>query len=55
MQTLAELGSVFAKDCGGEYVESYEDIFSYIESAPSNVIVVIFTAGDLDWHMRGYI
>ena len=49
---INELGNEFARACGGRYTDQFPDIVSFLDSQGSDTIVVLFTAGDLDYLLR---
>jgi len=55
IETIDELGELFAKTAGGIYTTTFNDVAMQLIDAPSNSIVVIFTAGNLDFQIRNYL
>jgi len=53
--TLKSLGNKFAKACGWIYRENFEQIIKDIESAAKDTIIVIYSAGDIDYTLRKYL
>lgn len=52
---LEELGSLFAKACEWSYSTDINDIIKIINNADNKTIVVIFSAGDVDYKIRKYL
>lgn len=55
IETINELGELFAKTAGGKYTTTFNDIAMQLINAPGNTLVVIFTAGNLDFKIRNYM
>lgn len=47
-----EYSKLFAHKCGAEFMDSYDEARKLIQERTSNTIVVIMTAGNLDWEIR---
>ncbi|MCX6823101.1 MAG: Mur ligase family protein [candidate division SR1 bacterium] len=52
IKTLKELGNKFASACGGTYIDTFETITKKINEAKKGEIVVIYSAGDIDFLVR---
>ncbi len=50
-----EYSKLFAHKCGAEFMESYDEARKLIQEKTSDTIVVIMTAGNLDWEIRGRV
>ncbi len=55
IETINQLGELFAKTAGGTYTTTFNDIAMQLIDSPSNSLVVIFTAGNLDFQIRNYL
>lgn len=53
--TLEDLGNHFAKECWGIYTKDFTMITKEIENTDSDSIVVIYSAGDIDFKIRKHI
>ena len=52
INNIHELGQIFAKACNGEYQEQRQNIETIIQSADENHVIVIFSAGSIDYNVR---
>lgn len=52
IRTKEELGKAFAKTCKGIYISSPKEIIQKIESIDKKNIIVIYSAGDIDFLVR---
>ncbi|MEI6426341.1 MAG: Mur ligase family protein [Candidatus Absconditabacteria bacterium] len=52
IHNIEELGNVFAKACGGTYTDQRSDIETVISTTPKDEIIVIYSAGDIDYEVR---
>ena len=55
IHTLEDLGNHFAKVCWGTYTTNFEVITKAIEQAKNDTIIVIYSAGDIDYKIRKYL
>lgn len=53
VQTVSDLGNLFAQSGGAVYTEQVADVLELIEKSTQTEVIVIFTAGDLDRLVRG--
>ncbi|MFA5747737.1 MAG: cyanophycin synthetase [Candidatus Absconditabacterales bacterium] len=53
-QNLNDLGNHFARQGGGIYTTKFEDITKKINNSDKNTVIIIFTAGNLDYKLRNY-
>ncbi len=53
--TLKSLGNKFAKACGWLYRDDFATITKDIESTTKDTIIVIYSAGDIDYTLRNYL
>ena len=51
IQTFDQLGEIFAKQCSGVYMTDFDELYTYIQSIESGVILV-WSAGDVDRALR---
>ncbi|GHW02424.1 hypothetical protein AGMMS50249_2100 [candidate division SR1 bacterium] len=54
-QTVAELGEAFAEHCNATYLPEFSDLQKEIEKADSNSVIVVYSAGDIDWKLRQWL
>jgi UDP-N-acetylmuramate-alanine ligase len=52
---LPQLGDAFAQACWWTYTDHFDDITSIIQSAKKDDIIVIYSAGDIDFKLRNYL
>ena len=52
IHNIQELGNVFAEACRWRYIDQRSDIETYIWNAEKNEIIVIYSAGDIDYQVR---
>lgn len=50
--TISELWNIFAKNCGGKYIENIDEILNKISHWKNNEIIAIFSAWDIDFLIR---
>lgn len=50
--SVTELWNIFAKNCNWKYLTEISDVKEIINTAWENEIITIFTAWDLDYHIR---
>jgi UDP-N-acetylmuramate-alanine ligase len=53
--SVKELGEKFANHCGASYVESFEGVKKVIKNADENSIVIVYSAGDIDYDLRKWL
>jgi hypothetical protein len=49
---VTELWDIFAKNCNWKYLTKISDVKKIINDAWKDDIITIFTAWDLDYHIR---
>ncbi len=54
IETKQELGNLFAQHIWGEYTENFEEVKTLITSLWKDDILVIYSAGDIDYQLRKY-
>lgn len=52
IESVEQLGKIFAEHCHAEYLADFEELKSKLESVWEDAVVVVFTAGDLDFQLR---
>ena len=52
VNSVTELWNIFAKNCNWKYLTEISDVKEIINTAWENKVVTIFTAWDLDYHIR---
>lgn len=55
IHTLWALGEQFAQACGGTYSDQFDTIKEIIENTPKDTIIVVYSAGDIDYKLRQYL
>ncbi len=55
IKNLDELGEHFANACKGTYTTDFSLITEAIEQTDKNTVIVIYSAGDIDYKIRKYI
>jgi hypothetical protein len=50
--SINELWDIFAKNCNWKYLTEVSQVNEIIDNAWDNDIITIFTAWDLDYHIR---
>lgn len=55
ISTVEELGRCFANEHHASYLEDFDALKHYLEQRRDDEIVVVFTAGDLDFQLRKYL
>ncbi len=52
IKTLEDLGTEFARACGGKYTKNFTVITKAIQQTPKDSVIVIYSAGDIDYKLR---
>ena len=52
IHNIWDLGNTFAKACSGIYIDSRSEIAQIISSRSQNEIIVVYSAGDIDYQIR---
>ncbi len=55
IKTLDDLGTEFAHACGGTYTTNFSVITKIIEETAKDSIIVIYSAGDIDYKLRNFL
>lgn len=55
IHNIQELGNAFAKACGGTYTEDRDTIKQSIDHSGDNEIVIVYSAGDIDYDIRNKV
>ncbi len=55
IKTLKQLGDNFAKACWGIYTDKFEDITKEIEQAKNDSVIIVYSAGDVDYKLRSFL
>lgn len=55
IHTLWALGEQFAQACGGTYSDQFDTIKEIMENTPKDTIIVVYSAGDIDYKLRQYL
>ncbi|MDR0651423.1 MAG: hypothetical protein LBG59_08790 [Candidatus Peribacteria bacterium] len=53
--TIDALGQLFANHCGSNYLKTFDEVENIIEKADEKSIIVVYSAGDIDYQLRKYI
>jgi hypothetical protein len=49
------LGNAFAKHCGNTYLKEFSEVENVIEKSDWNCIIVVYSAGNIDFKLRQYL
>jgi UDP-N-acetylmuramate-alanine ligase len=49
------LGETFAKHCESTYLKTFDEVAEVIEKANEKTIIVVYSAGDIDYQLRQYL
>jgi UDP-N-acetylmuramate--alanine ligase len=52
IHNIWDLGNIFAKACGGIYTDKRSDIETIISNTSQDEIIVVYSAGDIDYEVR---
>ncbi|MDR0282953.1 MAG: hypothetical protein LBI53_06855 [Candidatus Peribacteria bacterium] len=52
---MEDLGNSFAQRCGGVYLKKFEEVVEVIEKAEEDEVIVVYSAGDIDYQLRRYL
>lgn len=55
IKNIQQLWASFAEACWWKYIDTFESISKIIQQAEKNSIVVIYSAGDIDYKLRNYL
>jgi len=55
IKTLNDLGNHFAKECWGTYTTDFSVITKEIQQTQKDSIIVVYSAGDIDYKLRKYL
>jgi UDP-N-acetylmuramate--alanine ligase len=55
VQSVEELGEAFAKHTKSTYLKEFVEVEKIIEKADQNDIIVVYSAGDIDYLLRKYL
>ena len=50
--SIVELWEIFARNCGWKYLTEIEQVKEIIDNTKDSEVITIFSAGDLDYHIR---
>jgi hypothetical protein len=49
------LGNAFAKHCENTYLKEFSEVENIIEKSDWNSIIVVYSAGNIDFKLRQYL
>lgn len=52
---IDELGELFASHCNSTYLKTFDEVKKILEKAEENDIIVVYSAGDIDYLLRQYL
>ena len=52
---VEELGEIFSQHCNATYLTNFNAVEKIIEKADANDIIIIYSAGDIDYELRKYL
>ncbi|MDR2415189.1 MAG: hypothetical protein LBD75_00825 [Candidatus Peribacteria bacterium] len=55
ISNIDELGEIFAKHCQSSYLKTFEEVENIIEQADEKSIIIVYSAGDIDYQLRKYL
>lgn len=55
IESVEDLGEIFAQHCGSKYVKDFDEVEKIIEIADENDVIVVYSAGDIDYKLRKYL
>jgi len=55
LKTVEDLGNAFAQHCGSKYLKKFEEAEDVIEKAGEEEVIVVYSAGDIDYQLRKYL
>jgi UDP-N-acetylmuramate-alanine ligase len=55
IESVEELGEVFAQHCGSTYLKKFSEVEEIIQQADEESVVVVYSAGDIDYALRKYL
>jgi len=50
-----QLGEIFAEHCESRYLKTFDEVENIIEKAGTNAIIMVYSAGDIDYALRKYL
>lgn len=53
--SITQLGELFAQHAGGTYTTDFSTITDLLQTTAADSLIVMFTAGNLDFHVRTYL
>jgi UDP-N-acetylmuramate--alanine ligase len=55
ISSIEELGEMFAEHCGSAYLKTFDEVEKVIKKAEKDSIIVVYSAGDIDYELRQYL
>jgi len=55
LKTVEDLGNSFAQHCGSVYLKKFEEVAEVIEKAEEDKVIVVYSAGDIDYQLRRHL
>ena len=55
LTSVEDLGNIFAQHCWSTYLKDFSEVEEVIEKAGEDVVIVVYSAGDIDYHLRTYL
>lgn len=55
LKSVEDLGNAFSKHCGNIYLKDFDEIKNVIEKSNSKSIIVVYSAGNIDFKLRQYL
>jgi UDP-N-acetylmuramate--alanine ligase len=55
LQRIEDLGNAFAQHCGSTYLKEFTEVEEIIEKADTDNVIVVYSAGDIDYKLRTYL
>ena len=55
LKSIEDLWNAFSKHCGNTYLKDFSEVEKIIENADWNNIIVVYSAGNIDFKLRNYL
>jgi UDP-N-acetylmuramate-alanine ligase len=55
LKSVEDLWNAFSKHCGNTYLKEFSEVENVIEKSDWNSIIVVYSAGNIDFKLRQYL
>jgi UDP-N-acetylmuramate-alanine ligase len=55
LKSVEDLGNAFAKHCWNTYLKEFSEVENVIEKSDRNCVIVVYSAGNIDFKLRQYL